>query len=140
MRLNAPRIQDMNHLCAEGDERIGDHAPVTAPPENFRAHDRGPKTPRRHHELEETPCKFFTGHVVGVTLEAWLAPSGVRSARDRPASASEGRDPEVGHSRSVQRILECRLSVLRLASRAGKATDIGQELDPVRREQLEKVG
>ena len=51
-----------------------------------------------------------------------------------------GQEAKVADARLVERGLECRLLILRLASGAGKAPDIGDKLDSIRGEDLEKSG
>src|SRR6185295_1085084 len=112
---------------------------MAAPPEDLRAHDSGSNTPCQGQKLHQAGGKLLAAHIVGVTPECRVPPTGVRSVRGRPATASQVRKPDVIDSRSVERGLEERLLILRLASGAGKAPNIGDLLDPIRREHLEKV-
>jgi hypothetical protein len=106
---------------------------MAAPPEDLRAHDRGSKAPCECQKFEKTGGKFFTGQIVGVTPKCRMSPSRVRSIRDGLAAASQVRKPDVADPRSVERGLECRLLILRLTTGAGKAPDIGDYLNPIRR-------
>ena len=112
---------------------------MAAPPEDLRAHDRGSETPCECQKFEETGGKLFTGQIVGITPKCRMSPSRVRSIRDGLAAASQVRKPDVADPRSVERGLECQLLRLRLASGAGKASDIGDKLDSIHGEYLEKV-
>jgi hypothetical protein len=106
---------------------------MTAPPEDLRAHDRGSKTPCECQKLEKTGGKLFTRQIVRVTPKCRMSPGRVRSIRDGLAAAPQVRKPHVADSRSVERGLKCRLLILRLTAGAGKAPDIGDYLDPIRR-------
>jgi hypothetical protein len=49
------------------------------------------------------------------------------------ATASQVRKRKVGDPGALERGLECRLPILRLTPGAGKAPDIGDYLNPIRR-------
>lgn len=49
------------------------------------------------------------------------------------ATASQVRKRNVGDSGGMERGLQCRLLILRLTAGAGKAPDIGDYLNPIRR-------
>jgi hypothetical protein len=102
-------------------------------PEDLRAHDRGSKSPCRCQELKKTSGKLFAGHMVGVASKCRVPPSGVRSVRDWSATASQAGKRNVGDSGGMERGLQCRLLILRLTAGAGKAPDIGDYLNPIRR-------
>jgi hypothetical protein len=71
--------------------------------------------------------------MVGVTPKCRDSPSGVRSVRDWLATASQVQKRTVGDSGGMERGLQCRLLILRLTAGAGKAPDIGDYLNPIRR-------
>jgi hypothetical protein len=112
---------------------------MAAPPEDLRAHDRGSETPCKCQKLEQAGGKLFTDQMVGVTAECRVPPDGVGRIQDVSAAASQVRKPDVADPGLVERGLEYRLLILRLASGAGKAPDIGDQVDPIRSEYPEQV-
>ena len=110
----------MNDAGAQEHQHIGNHSPMTAPPEDLSAHDRGPETPGQHQELEEASGKLITVQVVRVALKGWVPPGTARRLRRRLAAASQGGNGYVVDSGGMKRGGEHRLVVLRLAARTGK--------------------
>jgi hypothetical protein len=133
MRLSGLGIHNVDNVHSKGHQQIGDHSSMAAPPEDLRAHDRGSDPPCQCQELEKAGGKLFAGHMVGVTTKCRIPPSRVRSVRDWLATASQVRKRNVGDSGGMERGLQCRLLILRLTAGAGKASDIGDYLNPIRR-------
>jgi hypothetical protein len=101
MRLSSLPIPNMNHLETQGDEHIGNHAPVTTPPEDLGAHDRGPETVGRQHELDQAGGELLGVDVIGVAPKGRVPPGGV-IAGDRAPAAAQLRNPGVGDAFTVQ--------------------------------------
>jgi len=60
---------------AANGQRVGHERAMTAPWHSFRAHDCGALLSAERDQLFEPACEFFRLHVVGVTPEAFIAPS-----------------------------------------------------------------
>jgi hypothetical protein len=112
---------------------------MAAPPEDFRAHDRGPKSRRHHHELEQAGRELLAGNMVGVAAKGGMPPGGVRGIRGRLATASQGGKPEIVDPGGAERRFEHRPLILGLAAGAGKAPDVRDRFDSIRREDGQKI-
>jgi hypothetical protein len=113
---------------------------MAAPPEDLRTHDRGSETPCECQKLEKAGGKLFTDQMVGVTAERRVPPGSVGSIRGGSAAASQVRKPYVADPGLVERGLQCRLLILRLTAGAGKAPNIRDYLNPIRRQDGKEVG
>lgn len=77
MQFPRPVIAQVDDSDAERRQDVGDEAPVTAPPQELGAHDRGPKAAREHQELIEAVGKLVGCGVIGVGAEGRMPPSSI---------------------------------------------------------------
>ena len=68
--LDLRRSEDVHHLLAGGEEVVGDDAPVAAPPDGFRAHDRAPVLTTLLSELCQARGEWLRQSVIGIVPEA----------------------------------------------------------------------
>lgn len=112
---------------------------MTAPPLGLRAHDRRPIPARHGLELAQTVRELRRFHVIGVALELRDAPSSVRRRlRPSPAPAECGEVP-IADGFAREEPFELGGVRPRNPARARIATHVGEQLDPLRPEELEEI-
>ena len=92
MRLRLLRVDDMRHFHPTGFQKIRDQPAMTMPPDRFRAHDRGRSGRfRQVQQVFDPRRKFRRSHVIGITTESSIVPSGINGVLFRPAPSSSGK-------------------------------------------------
>lgn len=73
-----------------GQEIVSNDAPVTAPPEHFRAHDRNSRLLSRFDKPDETSVKIFPKRIISIIMKTLDTPEcvGLRRHRLRPWPSS----------------------------------------------------
>jgi len=131
-------VQDMDDLYAERHEYISDQAAMTPPPQKFRTQNRRAKRIRSEEEREQTVRELVARQMLGVPPKGRVAPRGLGGTTARPAATSQGRKPTIlnvadGKCGSKYRAIE-----LRVSPGAGKASDVGDQLNLVGGQQREE--
>src|SRR5688500_13416760 len=106
---------------------------------SLRTHDGGSLRARQRRQFLDGLFELGREHVIGVAVERLHAPGAVGRVRQPPTTAaSQSRKVDVVNARFGQGFTQLFLTKLRMPSRAGKAADVGQALDRLRRKQLEE--
>ena len=136
--LTKRRPTYVNHFCAERHEHIGNNSPVAAPPQKLGAHDRGAHSARQNKKLFQTFGEFFGARVIGITAKRRVRPGSIERIRKSIASSAERFKPFVRDAVFRQTGLELFRTELRKATRAGKPSDVGNQLDVISLERRNK--
>jgi hypothetical protein len=122
--------EEVDDVATPHDERVGDEAPVAAPPQRLGAHDgeRAVGVLEAHDGVAE----LRRVRVVGVVAERVDAPGGV-TARSvgalAPAAAEVVAPPLVCDAEVGQRLAQRRFAHVRVAAAARVAADVDESLD-----------
>nr|DAT13485.1 MAG TPA: hypothetical protein [Bacteriophage sp.] len=120
---------------------VGNQAAVATPPQGFGAHDGGGGLPGGMQENGKPRGELRCGHIVGVAVEAPVAPECVALWRDigrAAAQAAEFGNVAVGDAVSGEGLPQRIPVVLRMAVRAGQFAHIGNAADAVFLQQADK--
>ena len=139
MRLAGTVVTQVNYLDPERGQHVGDETPVTTPPQDFGAHDRGVESAGEHEELVEAVGKLLGGNVVGICAKGGVSPRLIDRARARASPAAEFGDPAVEDRISREVVGERLSGKVGQTPRTRKTSNISHELDVVQREQVSKV-
>ena len=129
MHLGGVAIAQMNHVEAESGQYISDDTAMTAPPEQLGAHYGNAESAGKRHELSQAKRKLFCRDVVGVTTKGGMTPASVDRRGAGAAASTKLRYPSIVYA-GTSELAPQRVSVeVRRVSRAGKPTDIHDQLD-----------
>ena len=138
MPLGRVAVQDMHDTYVERHEYISDQAPMTPPPQELRTEDRRPNRIRGEEELKQAGRKFVARQMVGIAAKGRIAPGRVGRVADRPAPTSHGWTPTILDPVVRKRGLKRQSVELGVSPGAGKAPDVGDQLNPEGGQQREE--
>src|SRR5690606_33239918 len=113
--------------------------PVASPRDRLGAHDRRHLLSPKTNQFLERSRELLRLHVVGVPLEGCVAPGGVHRILPGPASPTQAREIDVVDAVGFETLPQRVLPVLRVSTRLGNGADIGEPLDAVDPEELDKL-
>src|SRR5438105_14822639 len=117
----------MDDFVAPCDEKLGDQAPVAAPPDRLGAHEARRRASER---LGERLLPCGSPHPRGVAPEGSHAQAGEPLLARLAAEAAAELDRVLVHDAGLlERVTQRALVELWVAARAGKAADVDQRFD-----------
>ncbi len=140
VRRQPPVVAEMPHPGAGKDRcRVGDQAPVAAPPQRLRAHDRSHLVRCFADHPGEGLAERLGGHVVGVGAEGGMAKSHIWRGRRGLAEPAEAWLPAVADPGGKQLLRQLSPAKLRETAAAGRAAHIDDKLHTGAAEQPGKL-
>lgn len=130
---------DVEDGVTGGLEIIRDERAMTLPPQRFRAHDGGPLVAGEVEQSIDSRAKFRGHHEICVAAKGFVAPGVVgRIGQGLAASAEFGKMNvfDAGRRQGFGKIF---LAKMWEPARAGKTADIGEQLNLLGSQQLEKL-
>ena len=102
---------------------------MTAPPDRFRTHDRGPSRPRDVEQTRNSLCEIGGFHVIRVTPKRFIPPRNVVRVRLRATSPAQVFEVQIFDSRTSQGFRKILFVELRITTRAGETANVNQSLN-----------
>lgn len=130
MIVDAVGAEKMADLPAADEEGVGDEPAMAFVRQSLGTHDSGGRFLGDVAQLVKRCTKFRGLHVIGVGVEGLDAPGGVRRiGKSIGSPAAEVGEMAIGDAGFGQPLDHCVMIEMRVAARAGEATDIGDSLD-----------